>query len=102
MPSIGSWRIASKVRLSFAAASAVRCFLQDTDGSSFAPRRQAWTNLAAAADFENERPDLFQRRKGENLVKKPKDKDENPPNCYRVGKSWVLEFVFKGERYRET
>src|SRR5262245_14595760 len=36
------------------------------------------------------------------MAKKQRDKDKNPPNCYLVGDSWVIEFVFHGERFRES
>jgi hypothetical protein len=29
------------------------------------------------------------------------DKKKSVPNAYQVGDSWLVEFVFKGERYRE-
>jgi integrase len=30
------------------------------------------------------------------------DKNLYPPNCYKVGDSWVVDFTFRGERYRES
>ncbi len=34
-------------------------------------------------------------------VEKEKKKS-NPPNAYKVGDSWMIDFVFRGERYREN
>ena len=30
------------------------------------------------------------------------DMNKYPPNLYKVGNSWMIEFVFKGRRYREN
>jgi len=39
------------------------------------------------------------------MAKKHQKKNESnifPPNLYKVGNSWMIEFVFKGRRYREN
>ncbi len=35
-------------------------------------------------------------------MKQPRKKPKNPPNLYLVGDSWMIDFMFRGERYRES
>src|SRR6185436_11366994 len=30
------------------------------------------------------------------------DKNKYPPNLYKVGDSWMIDFIYRGERYREN
>ena len=36
------------------------------------------------------------------MTEKTKPKKENPPNLYRRGPCWILDFYFKGRRYTES
>src|SRR2546425_8345722 len=33
---------------------------------------------------------------------KQKEEQSNPPNLYRRGDSWIVDFYFRGERYTEN
>ncbi len=35
-------------------------------------------------------------------MKQSCDKPKYPPNLYKVGNSWMIDFVFRGQRYREN
>ena len=35
-------------------------------------------------------------------TERKKKKRKNPPNLYKVGDSWMIDFIYRGERYREN